>query len=343
MGPDGVVAWANRAELSLLGYEAHEYVGRNIAEFHADPNVAADLIARLARGEALHNFEATLRSRDGAHKHVIISSSVQWRDGKFAYARSFTQDVTARKRSEEANRRARQELEQAVRFSETFTAILGHDLRNPLGGILATAEMAARRPESERMVKSLTRIIASGQRMARMIDQLLDLTRVRLGTGIPLRPKRVDVLPLARQALDELAVAHRDWTFRLDHAGDTTGVWDDDRLYQVLSNLAGNAVQHGEAARGVDVHIDGTTEETIRIRIHNAGAVPAELLPRLFEPMAGGERRREKSQGLGLGLFITQQVAKAHGGLVEVASAPSTGTTFTVSLPRFAPGGEKGN
>jgi PAS domain S-box-containing protein len=177
LGPDGVVQWANRAELALLGYEADEYVGRNIAEIHVDQNVASDFLARLSRGETLHDFEATLKSRDGAHKHVIISSNVQWRDGRFAYARSFTRDVTDRKRTEEANQRARQELERAVRFSEMFTAILGHDLRNPLGGILATAEMAARRPDSERMVKSLSRIIASGQRMARMIDQLLGATR----------------------------------------------------------------------------------------------------------------------------------------------------------------------
>jgi signal transduction histidine kinase len=234
-----------------------------------------------------------------------------------------------------------QELEQAVRFNEMFTAILGHDLRNPLGGILATAEMAIRRPESDRFLKPLGRIIASGKRMARMIDQLLDFTRARVGTGIPLELKRIDVVPLARQVLDELAVAHREWPFRIDHVGDTGGVWDDDRLCQVFSNLVGNAIQHGVAEHGVEVHIDGSAAHAIRIRVRNMGAIPAELIPRIFDPLTGGERRREKSNGLGLGLFITQQIAKAHGGQVEVMSTEAEGTTFSVLLPRIALGGEK--
>jgi len=499
IAPDGVILWANRAELELLGYAASDYIGRNVAEFHVDARVAGELLARLGKGETLQNFEATLRSRDGSPRHVSISSNVHWRDGKFAYARSFTRDISELKRNEQENQHARtraellyklvgavvdagniddvfaaaldalgtalrtprssilvfdaqgpmrfrawrglsddyrravdghspwprdafnpepiivtnaetdpamvsylplfraegiaalafiplvaagrlvgkfmvyyeqprvissqeleiakaianhvaaavarfsavQELEQAVRFNEMFTAILGHDLRNPLGGILATADMAIRRPESEKILKPLGRIISSGQRMARMIDQLLDFTRARLGTGLPLQLKRIDLEPLVRQVLDELAVVHRDRPFRLDHSGNTNGVWDDDRLCQIFSNLVGNAIQHGMAESGVDVHIDGTADDVVRIRVHNMGSVSPELLPRLFDPLTGGERRREKSNGLGLGLFITQQIAKAHGGQVDVVSTEAAGTTFTVFLPRVAPGGEK--
>jgi PAS domain S-box-containing protein len=229
-----------------------------------------------------------------------------------------------------------QELEKTVRFNEMFTAILGHDLRNPLGAILATADMAIRRGENVSAAKPLTRIMSAGRRMARMIDQLLDFTRARLGTGIPLDRKQLDMVPLVRQVLEELAVAHPSWGFRLQHAGDTNGGWDDDRLSQVFSNLLGNAVEHGIREHGIEVHIDGTSPEAIRIHVHNMGFVPDELASRVFDPMTGGERRREKSNGLGLGLFITQQIARAHGGRVEVASSEAGGTTFTVLLPRRA-------
>jgi PAS domain S-box-containing protein len=226
------------------------------------------------------------------------------------------------------------ELEQAVRFHEMFTAILGHDLRNPLAAIIAVAQIAGRRPENERETRTFTRIVNSGERMSRMIDQLLDFTRVRIGKGIPLRPSASDLMPLLRQVADELNVAHPDWTLEIDAVGDLEGAWDHDRLGQIFSNLIGNAIQNGDCERGVRVRADGTNPETVRVDIHNMGVVPPELLPKLFDPMTGSERRREKSHGLGLGLFISQQIARAHGGTIHVQSNPVAGTTFTLTLPR---------
>ena len=89
------------------------------------------------------------------------------------------------------------------------------------------------------------------------------------------------------------------------------------------------------------MRIDGTQADVVRIDVHNMGAVPIDLIPKMFDPMTGGERRREKSHGLGLGLFITQQIARAHGGRVDVVSTETVGTTFTVALPRITPGAEK--
>ena len=116
--------------------------------------------------------------------------------------------------------------------------------------------------------------------------------------------------------------------------GDSVGAWDPDRLAQVFSNLLGNAVQHGVAAGGVKVHIDGSAPERVRVAVHNQGCIPPHLFPRVFEPMSGAETRRSGSHGLGLGLFITEQVARAHGGAVSVESTEELGTTFTVWLPR---------
>jgi len=226
------------------------------------------------------------------------------------------------------------ELERTVRFNELFTGILGHDLRNPLHAIITAANVALLRGEGERQLKPITRILSSGERMSRMIDQLLDFTRVRTGSGIPIDVRSVDLAVLVRQVADELEDAHPEWTFALDAIGDTIGSWDPDRLAQVFSNLFGNAVQHGLVAAGVRIRIDGRDAERVRVEVHNQGTIPRGLLPRVFEPMSGGETRRARSQGLGLGLFISEQIARAHGGAVSVESTDETGTTFTVSLPR---------
>lgn len=230
------------------------------------------------------------------------------------------------------------ELRDAVHFSEMFTAILGHDLRNPLGGIMAAAQLAMRRVEGEKLLKPLGRIVNSAERMSRMIDQLLDFTRVRVGAGIPLKPAAADLDPILRQVVEELADANPAWSIRVDCGGDTRGVWDPDRLAQVFSNLVGNAVQHGDPAGGVIVTARGTDPERIVVEVHNQGEVPPELVPTLFEPMTGGDRRREKSIGLGLGLFITRQITAAHGGVIDVRSDPAAGTTISVSLPRVSRG-----
>jgi signal transduction histidine kinase len=228
------------------------------------------------------------------------------------------------------------ELQETVRFNEMFTGILGHDLRNPLAGIMTAAQLCTLKCKDEGVLKPLARITNSGTRMARMIDQLLDFTRIRVGSGLPLEPRDLDLVPLLRQVVDELEDASPGWRLRVEHLGNTEGSWDGDRLSQVFSNLIGNAVQHGTPDDGVSVRIDGSVNGHVQVGIWNRGVVPAALLPRLFEPMAGGQRRRDKSQGLGLGLFISNQIVRAHGGRLEVRSSEAEGTTITALLPRNA-------
>jgi signal transduction histidine kinase len=169
-----------------------------------------------------------------------------------------------------------------------------------------------------------------------MIDQLLDFTRLRVGAGIPIERKRCELEPLLRQAIDELEHARPAAQITIDSAGDTSGTWDADRLLQVFSNLVANSVQHGSPSEPARVSVDGSDGASVRVRVHNLGAIPEPLLPRLFEPMAAGERRRDRSQGLGLGLFISREIVKAHGGSIEVQSSEADGTAFTVVLPRSA-------
>ena len=238
---------------------------------------------------------------------------------------------------QETNQRLVEELKETLRLNDLLAGVLAHDLRNPLSAILTSADLALATTSDERLTRTLSRIVKSGQRMGRMVEQLLDFARLRLGEGMPIEPKPGDIEPLLRQVIDELDGVKTDAPIRVEHRGDTRGVWDADRLSQVFSNLLGNAVEHG-AEGPVEVSIDGESPNQVRVRVHNRGAVPPEMLPMLFQPLAGGQQRRTKSRGLGLGLFITREIVRAHGGQVEVTSSETTGTSMIVSLPRVASG-----
>jgi signal transduction histidine kinase len=224
-------------------------------------------------------------------------------------------------------------LRQTVRFNEMFTGMLGHDLRNPLAAIMTAAQLVIRRSSDPRTTTPLYRILSSGERMTRMIDQLLDFTRVRVGQGIPIARGPLDLLPLLRQAIEELE-STLGRKMKLHVEGNTSGAWDADRLSQVFSNLVANAIQHGSAEHPVSVRAEGTDASVVRVVVHNQGTVRTELLPRLFEPMLRDTASRVQPRGLGLGLYISQQIAKAHSGSIEVTSDAKDGTAFIVTLPR---------
>ncbi len=251
-----------------------------------------------------------------------------------------------RARLYQAEKRAVQELTETVRLNELFSGVLAHDLRNPLGAILTAAQLALMRIEKNDTAKlagPLNRMLISGRRMAGMVDQLLDLSRIRLGLGLAMEPRPVDLRALLAQVCDELVDGQRPVAPNLETVGDAVGSWDEDRLFQVFSNLVGNALQHGRPEGGVRIRIDGGDDTKVQVSVHNQGVVPPELMPRLFQPLARVEGRGEKPQGLGLGLFIACQIVKAHGGQIEVDSSEVAGTTFLVSLPRRAESGGHGN
>ena len=220
-----------------------------------------------------------------------------------------------------------------TRLTEMFAGIVGHDLRNPLNAILTGAHLLLRQIDDATAATTLNRIIASGHRMQRMIDQLLDLARIRIGSGLPLSPSSCELQPLALQVIDEIRVAHPRMQIDFAVSGDTRGTWDCDRVMQMLSNLVGNAAQHGSGTV-IHVAIDGTRTEDVTVTVHNEGEIPSAMVPVLFSPFRVVHHKRRKSGGLGLGLFVTRQVALAHGGAVTVSSTATNGTTFVVRLPR---------
>lgn len=224
---------------------------------------------------------------------------------------------------------------EAEEFQRHVLGVVGHDLRNPLSAIATAAQLLERSaPDGATAVRLGGRIRAAAKRMERIIDVLLDYTRARGGQPIPLRRRTIDVAELCRAAVDESVAAHGGREVRLRGEGSATVEWDPDRLAQVLSNLLGNAIEHGAPEAPVELVWRAGREE-VELEVSNEGTpIPPDLLPRLFEPFrrAAGDGANGHD-GLGLGLFIARAIVIAHGGTIEARSA-SERTCFTVRLPR---------
>lgn len=222
---------------------------------------------------------------------------------------------------------------EALHLNEQFVAMVGHDLRSPLTAILMSASVLVRQPDTMQVARLADAIQQSGQRMARMIEDILDLARLRLGGGFKLALRQLDLHRLAETLIEEQHAAAGGPTITLKVEGDPVGVWDEGRLSQALSNLLLNARQHGQAGQPVSLEIDGRHAASLCIEVQNQGAIPEALLPDLFNPFKSGALQHARQGNLGLGLFIVQQVAKAHGGTVTVISADGR-TCFRLELPR---------
>jgi signal transduction histidine kinase len=176
--------------------------------------------------------------------------------------------------------------------------------------------------------------------MDRMVGDLLDVTRSRLGGGIPIERDWMNLEEAVRDVASELSGQYPGRAIEVTSAGDMRGRWDRGRLIQVLTNLMGNAIEHGATETPVHVTMDGSGDE-VTIAIHNHGVpIPTSLIPRIFDPMkrrkAIGRRSAGAAANLGLGLYIADQIVAGHNGHIDVESSASAGTTFTVRLPRDA-------
>jgi signal transduction histidine kinase len=225
------------------------------------------------------------------------------------------------------------ERRSALEAQERILGIVGHDLRTPLSAIQAGATLLSRQTLPPAEARTLARILSSSRRMAHMIRDLLDFTRVRDAGGIPLVPRATDLREVCRPVVEEAMLRHGAGSVELECEGDLAGAWDPDRLQQALANLVSNALQHAPA--GSPVRVRASRERTsVRVDVENDGPpIPPDALRAIFEPFRRGDVRHADADGLGLGLFIVRTIVEAHGGQVEVASGPARPTTFTVRLP----------
>jgi signal transduction histidine kinase len=223
----------------------------------------------------------------------------------------------------------------AEKERELFVAAIGHDLRNPLTTIKALADRMVRTAgaSAEEDTRAAARIASTAERMARMIDELLDFSRSQLGT-LPLERHEADLREIFAEVVAEIEHAHPDVKVTLASVGPTTGYWDRGRLTHVAQNLLSNAVHHGDVSKPIVITLRGA-DEVVTFSVHNSGSpIDRAALATLFEPYRRG---RFGGQGLGLGLYIVREVLEANGGGIAVHSDAASGTTFSAILPRRSP------
>jgi len=231
-------------------------------------------------------------------------------------------------------RRLNEELTANLRLNETFVAAVGHDLRTPLNNVVMSAELLLAQASEPGQTRLIERLRSSARRMSKMIDELFDLARARLSGGIPVQLQdNVDLTPVAERIVNELTSDERGQALELTQVGNTRGQFDPDRLGQVLANLLGNALRHGQRESPVQLALDGRQPHELVFAVTNRGQIPSEILSCLFEPFRRGQTRAGNPEGLGLGLFIVEQIVLAHGGRIAAESGEGI-TTFRVVLPR---------
>ena len=232
-------------------------------------------------------------------------------------------------------RAERQRAEEAAALRERLVAVVGHDLRSPLSAINMAAQILRRSGLNAHDQIIVNRIQASANRMRRLIGQILDFARIRAGMHFTLRRKSVDLHQVCQAVIDELRLGQPDQQIDLHVEGSGAAVCDPDRVAQVLSNVIGNAIQHGAHAP-ISVTVRDAEPNAVTIAIHNVGPpIPERVQAEIFEAFrrdVGDEEHA--SDSIGLGLFIASEIVRAHKGSIGVRSPDGDGTTFTVVLPR---------
>jgi PAS domain S-box-containing protein len=331
---EGGITEANDAFLEAVGYTREDLREGRIdwrrltpPEWHA---LDAELVEEMLRTGRHCPAEKEYFRKDGTRLPLIVAST--FFPGSRKEGIGFILDITERKAAEEQQRRV-------YEFQDRLIGIASHDIRSPTAAILTTSQTLLARPGlDEKLRRPVERIARSAARVERLIGALLDYTRARLGGGIPVMPQAMDLREVVAQGGEEARAAHPSRDILLELGAPVPGVWDANRLAQVVSNLLDNALKYGEPTRPIRVSLREEAGAAC-LEVHNEGpAIPKELLSSLFEPFQRGEQRDETIKlSLGLGLYIVREVVRAHGGTVEVQSDEARGTTFRVRLPMERP------
>lgn len=224
---------------------------------------------------------------------------------------------------------------------DMFLAVLGHDLRGPLSGIEMSAMLLAKAGLSDKArQQAAARIKRASRDMSRLITDLLEYTRTRLGAGIPIDRSACDLGPVCEASLEDIRAGNPEQQFVQQVSGDLCLQADAARMQQALSNLLSNAVQHGSQRSPVTLTAVGEVDAVIVKVINSGEPIPSGALAAIFEPLvqapnASSEGHERSKTSLGLGLFIVREIVLAHGGTISVESSMAAGTVFTIRLPRI--------
>jgi len=291
--------------------------------------------ALAADGQGRCHAEYRLIGHDGVER-VVSSSGRAFADetGNVAGFSGVLQDVTSWRRAEKALREQEQQASARALLAEQLVGIVSHDLRTPLNAAVLGASLLAGGDLTVPQARTVTRIHASANRASRLIADLLDFTQGRLGGGLRVQRREHDIHALVADTVEELKLAVPGRMIEHRRFGEGHVSADSDRVAQVVTNLCTNALTYGAADRPVTV-TSRVSEHALSLEVHNFGApIPRELLPHIFEPLRRGEQQiKLGSRSVGLGLYIVQEIAVAHGGQVTVHSRQEDGTSFVVTIP----------
>lgn len=294
---------------------------------------------------SLAEVKFDVRHRDGQSIPMILNARRRKRaEGEFDEIAAFVAEdrhryerelMAARKRavaSLEAEREAQLQLRDRALFAEQMVGIVSHDLRNPLAAISMGIQLLER-TEGERRGRVMGHVRNSVERAQRLIEELLDFTQARVGSGLHVNLQHMDLHEVAERALGELSLAFPDQQIAHLAKGPGECFADADRLAQLIGNVVSNAATYGR--RGTPIVVRSSIEgSTASVSIHNEGeAIAPGMLADVFEPMVRGVTGSNKVRSVGLGLYIVREIARAHGGDMHVASSSAEGTTFTLSFP----------
>ncbi len=331
--PDGALEYVNWRLTEYIGSSIDRVLGLNWTDLlHPDERSAAlSAWAQTLSTEESFEAEQHIRRSDGLYRwHLVRVVPTRNARGQVHKWLGTSTDIDDLKRAEV-------ELRQHAELRGQLIGIVSHDLRNPLNAILLSAQALMRTEElSDRQARSVARILTSSERAIRLTRDLLDFTRARLGGGIRLQRSSLDFHKAVRHVAEEVQIANPERRIEFRCTGSGQGVWDGDRLAQVVTNLANNAITYSPADSVVRVETRGDDDD-VYLAVHNHGEpIAPELMPQLFQPFRRGTGEDSAARSIGLGLFIVHVIVTAHDGTVEVRSTEDEGTTFTVRLPRGA-------
>ena len=336
-GLDAKCDYFNETWLAFTGRTLAQEMGDGWAEgVHADDmqRCVAHYLEHFHRREAFE-MEYRLRRHDGEYRW-IFDRGVPFTDDSGAFAGFIGSciDVDERRRAQDASRQhSEEQLALARDFEKWILAIVSHDIRTPLGNLLFAAHGLQHLSQPGTPIHKNAEVVMRGvKRIEHIVGDLLDLSREREGTGILVEPKPADLGALCREIIADMRNIAQGREIHFECEADGHGLWDEHRVMQAISNLASNALQHGRAGSPVHVRLLGDVSR-VTVEVRNAGAIPGDVLPRIFEPFRSGQHHGSRGDGLGLGLFIANAIARAHGGGLEVDSADDE-TTFRLVLPR---------
>ncbi len=346
---NGVILRVNETFCGWLGYERHELLGRKLYDLmtvggrifhqtHLAPLMQMQGSVAEVKLELVHRHGHTIPIVVNARRHP---GPEQFSELALFVARDrdkYERELLAARRrletlvEEEKARRA--EAKDRALLAEQMVGIVSHDLRNPLQTIQMGALVLSRGEATPHQLGVLGRIIRAGERARRLIADLLDFTQARLGKGIAVQTKPIDLHALVQDVVDELGQAFPGRQLVHERQGEGLCQGDSERIAQLVGNLVGNAMAYGRADAPVTVRTT-VGPRASEVSVHNEGPpIPTEAQERMFEPLVRGGTPDSATRSVGLGLFIVREIAKAHGGQVTVRSTAQEGTTFTASFPR---------